>query len=308
MTLRLGVLTDSNSHLNLVLNLLNKTEYEVVCTALSPNATAPLRTDLDAWVVSIDEHCDNADKLIAWLEDIEFPTVIADVGRSSEPLTNEYAQRFAMRILDCLAERGDASLSAPRHLWVLAASAGGPEAVCEFLSKLPEKLDSVAFLYVQHIDQKALPPLVQSLKRKSHLRVELCAGNRRVTSGCIYVALPESEFDLTASGNLLDLKRPWKGIYAPSINQAVGKIAARGRFQTGAIFFSGMGNDGVEAVRLLKAKGAPVWSQSSETCVVDSMPSSIRSVVNVDFTGSPGELARHFAAEFAEKPELQKSV
>lgn len=295
MACKLGVLADSSELLGNVIGLLKLTQNEIVTTALSHQVHAPLNTDLDAWVVSIEEHNDAAEALINWLEESDIPTIFADANRKGEQYTDEQARRFSLKLLDCLAQSKKAERQGyPSQIWLLAASAGGPEAVCEFLRTLPP-MEDIAFFYIQHIDQSAMPSLVSALKQNSPMTVELCDSYKALQSGSIYVAMPNNEFDLTESGNIVEVDRAWKGKYLPSINQAVAKLASRRGTATGAIFFSGMGDDGIEAVGLLKAAGAPVWIQSPASCIVDSMPASIQTTVKVDFCGTPSELALNFA-------------
>ena len=41
------------------------------------------------------------------------------------------------------------------------------------------------------------------------------------------------------------------------------------------VILTGMGSDGKEGSRMLKAKGATIWSQDEESCVVYGMPQAI---------------------------------
>ncbi|MFT7559894.1 MAG: chemosensory pili system protein ChpB (putative protein-glutamate methylesterase) [Flavobacteriales bacterium] len=291
LALKLGVLADSSTHLSLVLALLGKSQHKIECSIVSSEAVLPLRTDIDAWVVSLEHHTDHADALISWLEDLNFPMAIADIGRSEEGTGDEYARRFAVKVEDCISHYDrKPNLDAPKNLWVLAASAGGPEAVRDFFSALPAGLSSLAFIYVQHIDEHALPVLKSSLQRMTDMNVEICEGSNAVEAGKIYIAKPSSELSLTVSGNIIELNVPWKGPYSPSVNQVVAKVASANQYESGAIFFSGMGDDGVESVRLLQMSGAKIWSQSADSCIVDSMPKSVLTKVEADFIGTPKEL------------------
>lgn len=307
MACRLGVLSDNARVLGNLVSLLKLTKNEVVQTRLLEDAQLPLALDVDAWVVSIDEHEDKAESLINWLEDNDVATIIADAG--NDTVNGELAQRLSIKILDCLAQKEHLPGSQrPDQLWLLAASAGGPEAVCEFLKCLPNDLGNIAFIYVQHIDQSALPSLLAAVAKNSSLKIELCDAYRVIRGGSLYVAQPDTEFELTESGNIVDQGRPWKGPYRPSINQVVGKFSAHKAHHKGAIFFSGMGDDGIESVRLLKASGSPIWIQSAETCVVDSMPVSIEALVKVDQVGSPAQLAEKFTQLIGRASPEKQSV
>jgi chemosensory pili system protein ChpB (putative protein-glutamate methylesterase) len=69
------------------------------------------------------------------------------------------------------------------------------------------------------------------------------------------------------------------------------RVAERYANRSGAIVFSGMGDDGVEGCRAVVAHGGTVWAQEAESCLVSSMPDHVRAAGLASFSGSPELLA-----------------
>ena len=92
--------------------------------------------------------------------------------------------------------------STANRLILIGASAGGPAALVEILSALPEVF-SPAVVIVQHIDQLFAPGLVKWLKGHSKLPVRLAYEGDSVSSGSVLVAGSER------SSCLQEFPRTW---------------------------------------------------------------------------------------------------
>lgn len=179
----------------------------------------------------------------------------------------------------------------PQRVWVLGASAGGPVAVKAFLDSLPAEIP-VAFVLAQHIDPKMLESLANSLVRHNGFRIRIGRPGEPLKYGEIVVAPCDSEITFDEKCCVLQTGRPWEGPYAPSIDQVINNVANRFGKQSGAILFSGMGNDGSIAAPQMAQKGGQVWAQTAETCAVSSQPDSVRNTGCVHYSASPELLAR----------------
>lgn len=68
---------------------------------------------------------------------------------------------------------------------------------------------------------------------------------------------------------------PREALYKPSANVLVSSVAEGvGRRALGVIL-TGMGNDGMEGIKVLKSKGGRALAQSDSSCVVYGMPKAI---------------------------------
>ncbi len=176
------------------------------------------------------------------------------------------------------------------HVFVLGSSLGGPEAVKAFLDALPKGLP-VGFVYGQHIDAQFVSVLAQVLGRHSHFKLRIAEQDSALHNGEVLIVPAEKEVTFK-QGAVHVLDRPWPGPYGPSVDQLI--LNTLQHFpRAGVILFSGMGNDGAEAVSQLQHDGVQVWAQSSETCASAAMPDASRETGAVSFSGSPQQLAAH---------------
>lgn len=179
------------------------------------------------------------------------------------------------------------------RVWVLAASLGGPAAVKEFLEYLPDGLP-VAFILAQHIDGGFQKVLSQVLERNTNYNVITDCDNQRMAHGNIYVLSVKHSVTFSEAGTIIPREDPWEGPYSPSIDQVIKEVAERWRGQSGAIVFSGMGEDGNKTVHLMHEYGGLVLAQNQESSANSSMPDAIRDTGCVVFSGNPQQLAYQF--------------
>ena len=291
---RLGILSDASSQLGFLVNVIRQSEEcEVVCTALTATHEAPLRTDIDAWLVSLVEHSERAEELILWLNEQDIPTVVDDSSGHQSTRDIKSAEWYAAKVRNCLLSQNAALTggSLPERVWVIGASTGGPEAVSSFLSRLGESAKRNAYFYAQHIDEFAWPSLIETIGNHSDLRLKFCDDGDRIEAGTLYLVSPEREFEITENHQIVSTGRAWNGQYKPSINQVIAKIARVFGPKSGALIFSGMGDDGSESLRLLQAAGGKVYVQSPQSCTIDSMPVEALKTDCVSATGTSKELA-----------------
>ncbi len=199
--------------------------------------------------------------------------------------------------------RETASENAPGqmvNLWVLGASLGGPLAVREFLSKLPEDLP-VAFILAQHIGASHLDLLAEQLDRVTPLRVSVASVGQVLKHQEVVLAPVDHRIEIDTLSRITFKKKMQRSIYSPSIDFVMQDMARRYGKKCGAIIFSGMGNDGEQGCHAIAASGGDVWAQDAESCVISSMPDNARKTGHVSFNGTPEELAAALVKRFKDK-------
>lgn len=177
-----------------------------------------------------------------------------------------------------------------QQVWLLAASLGGPQAVKAFLDALPHGLP-LGFIYAQHIDAHFEERLPQAVGRHSQWTVRLVREGDFVRAGEVVVAPIEHELRFADNSQLQLLQTPWPGPYNPSIEQMMRNLAQHFGSACGVIVFSGMGDDGSQAVAYMQRQGAQVWAQSAASCACSSMPDSVRATGISILSSSPQGLA-----------------
>lgn len=183
---------------------------------------------------------------------------------------------------------------AARTVWVLGASVGGPNAVKQFLAALPENTP-VSFILVQHIGRNFVLPLARQLDRASAFHVMPAQRELLLREQQVMVA-PVEECLVIADGGRVDLQPDdEQRSYKPSIDQIMAEVARHYGSRSGAIIFSGMGQDGARGCRVMAACGGVIWAQDTESCLISSMPEHARATGMVSLSGSPEVLARKLA-------------
>ena len=202
--------------------------------------------------------------------------------------------------------------SLPDFVWVLGASTGGPEAVKSFLDHLPRDL-SVAFIYAQHIDP-GCEVMLSSLGRHCHFSVKLCQEMMLPQKGDVIIVPTNHSLSVGVNGAIMPDKTAWNSPYTPHINSVIAKVCRAYQHRSGVIIFSGMQDDGAESIADLQSTlspfghlcSPPVWVQSPTSCVSSSMPEAALATGNVDFQGSPKELARRMSRFIRFRPKVDR--
>lgn len=181
-----------------------------------------------------------------------------------------------------------------RHVWVLGASLGGPEAVKRFLKALPEDVPA-AFILAQHLGANFISLLAEQLDRHTPLEVLTPREGHVLRHQQVLVSPVNQRVWINSIGALELENIADETPYTPSIDRVVSDVARRYGQRAGAIIFSGMGDDGALGCYEMGNLGGQIWTQSAETCVVSSMPDHVRRVCGADYTGAPEQLAHNLA-------------
>lgn len=182
---------------------------------------------------------------------------------------------------------------------VLGASIGGPDAVREFLSHLPQRLPATIIL-VQHLGSEFVDLMVSQLAKSSALPVRIPGRAERAVHGEVLVVPSGSDIVLAQDGQVT-LKVP-EGQTSPdpSINRTLAMAAeVYGALATG-IIFSGMASRVADGAAEIASRGGEVWVQDPESCVVSKMVDEVIAAGVVRFTGSPQALAHQLVAHLQE--------
>ncbi|MCX7823681.1 MAG: chemotaxis response regulator protein-glutamate methylesterase [Syntrophobacterales bacterium] len=160
-------------------------------------------------------------------------------------------------------------------LVAIGISTGGPNALSQVIPALPKDLPSPV-LIVQHMPPIFTQSLANSLNEKSSLRVKEAEDQEELQQGFVYIAPGGKQMKISPKDNskyvIIITDDPPENNCKPSVDYLFRSIA---NYYTGrviAVIMTGMGNDGVMGLRLLKRKGARVIAQDEATSVVFGMP------------------------------------
>lgn len=164
----------------------------------------------------------------------------------------------------------------PSRVVAIGISTGGPNALEYMLSKIP--LDFAGcFLVAQHMPEGFTEMLAKRLDHSSMIHVRearsgdalvagqalICPGNRHLSvrrAGTGHIAVVSDSARVNG--------------HRPSADVLFRSVAKEFGDRSIALLMTGMGDDGVEAIRAVKDAGGLTLAQDSSSCVVDSMPRS----------------------------------
>jgi two-component system chemotaxis response regulator CheB len=164
---------------------------------------------------------------------------------------------------------------APRQVIAIASSTGGPSALMEVFSRLPENA-KFAIVIAQHMPDKFTRTFAERLDRRSALRVAEASDYDVVGEGMGFVCPGRQcmELEMPSKGPLRLRVHPpdERDRYVPSADRLLTSVAhAVGKKAIGVIL-TGMGDDGVQGARAILDAGGVVVAESETTAVVYGMP------------------------------------
>jgi two-component system chemotaxis response regulator CheB len=157
---------------------------------------------------------------------------------------------------------------------VIGASTGGPPALQQIIPILPKDLDR-ALLVVQHMPLGFTRSLAERLAARSRLPVKEAEEGEMVQPGRVLIAPAGRHLKVRRRGSVVRVvldDEPQEALHRPSVDVLMASVAkAYGARATG-LLLTGMGADGVEGLRAIRAAGGVTLVESEETCVIFGMP------------------------------------
>lgn len=202
--------------------------------------------------------------------------------------------RFALK-----AARFDAAPA--EYVVAITASTGGPRALAELIPALPTGLGA-AVLVVQHMPRGFTESLARRLDRLSPFRVAEGRDGELILADSVLIApggrhMVTTVSDRGARVTLHDDLPRWG--MRPSADPLFESVARDFGARAMGIVLTGMGRDGAEGLRLLRAAGAYAIVQDRASSVVFGMPLFAQRHAGADAVASlrdiPGIVARRLA-------------
>ncbi len=153
----------------------------------------------------------------------------------------------------------------------VAASTGGPAALHRVLSELPRDFP-VPLLVVQHIALGFGQGFATWLGTAGPLPVKVAEDGELLRPGHVYLAPDDRHLGLHAEGRVeVSRAAPVNG-FRPSATWLFRSVARAHGARSLAVVLTGMGQDGLEGVRELRAAGGYVLAQDEPSSIVYGMP------------------------------------
>lgn len=157
------------------------------------------------------------------------------------------------------------------RLVAVAASTGGPAALQRILIDLPGDF-SAPILVVQHIAHGFMGGLADWLNASCDLHVKIAEHGEPVVKHTVFLAPDDRHLGVGADARIVVRNAPPVNGFRPSGTYLFESVAGAYGAAVAAVILTGMGADGVEGLKAVKAAGGHVLAQDEASSVVYGMP------------------------------------
>ena len=187
------------------------------------------------------------------------------------------------------------------YLVAVGASAGGLEALKEFLLHYPSDLTNTSIIIAQHLDPSLKSMMAHLLSSETTMQVIEAVDGAALQPNVVYIAPPNS--DITVVKNKIQLAKPFNETGSkPSIDILFTSAAAAFKNRAIAVVLSGTIDDGSEGIIAISKAGGYVLAQSAATAKFDSMPNAAIATELVNEVLAPKDMGQAIA-RYMDHPE-----
>ena len=164
-----------------------------------------------------------------------------------------------------------------KKLVVIGTSTGGPQALQSVITRLPGDLPC-GVVVVQHMPAGFTKSLADRLNSISEIAVKEAENDEIIKAGQVYIAPGNFHLriaPIAGNGRKIVLSQePPVGNHRPAVNVMFDSAAQFGHDLV-SVIMTGMGSDGCEGMKKIKAHGGYSIAQNEESCVVYGMPKAV---------------------------------
>jgi len=163
-------------------------------------------------------------------------------------------------------------------LLAIGTSTGGPVALQKILTQFPQDFP-LPIIMIQHMPATFTHAFANRLNSLCKINVKEASDGDIIKPGCAYLAPGGRQMIIAGTENAPKIKiiddNSAKITFKPSVDVSFGSAAKIFGGNVLGVILTGMGADGREGSRMLKAKGATIWAQDEQSCVVYGMPQAV---------------------------------
>ncbi len=190
-----------------------------------------------------------------------------------------------------------ASGAGSSKLVAIGTSTGGPQALQSVITRLPGDLPC-GVVVVQHMPPGFTKSLANRLDSLSKVSVKEAEDGDVIEPGHVYIAPGNYHMRVASEGSKRKIvlsQDPPVGNHRPAVNVLYDSVAPVGKNLV-AVIMTGMGCDGTEGMKKIKAQGGYSIAQDESTSVVYGMPKSVVDAGLADEVRPVTDIARAIVA------------
>ncbi|MCF6300834.1 MAG: chemotaxis protein CheB [Proteobacteria bacterium] len=263
--------------------------------------------DVNVFIINLSENCQNIDDVVEKISKTDAQIIFNDAmitnglagwnkNRWIRHLLNKIDEShnlFPDEVLDNNSSTEQVRLDefGVEHVWILAASIGGPEALVKFFGEF-EGDEPILFIVVQHMDKEFMHMMEKQLNKNNSIEVKLAEFGVQVAPG-LALLIPVDEGVLIRQDGKVDIKDIVnQSITTPCIDDICMDFIDN-LSQLNMAIFSGMATDGVKGAINVHGNGGKIITQSANSCVVSAIAQEIRDRNYSLFDGDPVAMAKY---------------
>ena len=160
----------------------------------------------------------------------------------------------------------------------IGTSTGGPVALQQLLVQLPKDFP-LPIILIQHMPATFTSAFASRLNTLCKISIKEASSGDILKPGHAYLAPGGKQMIIDGTENAAKLRiledNSERIAFKPSVDISFASAAKVFGGNVLGVILTGMGADGRDGSRLLKSKGATIWSQDEESCVVYGMPQAV---------------------------------
>jgi len=166
----------------------------------------------------------------------------------------------------------------------LGTSTGGPVALSQILPKLPKNFP-IPIVVVQHMPPGFTRPLAERLNAASQIEVVEGTNGLKLAPGTAVIAPAGQQLRLRRVGSAVEVVLSAdtdKSLHVPSVDIMAAAVGETFGSAALGVILTGMGHDGVDGLKVIKAAHGFIIGQDEATSVVYGMPRAAAAAGLVD--------------------------
>jgi two-component system chemotaxis response regulator CheB len=158
-------------------------------------------------------------------------------------------------------------------LVAIGCSTGGPPALQHLFQSLP--VLPVPFVVAQHMPSTFTRLFAERVNKLTEYDVKEANDGETLVPGTVYIAPGGMQSEVRRVGEALQIRvfaASATDLYAPSVDRLLKTASEACGEKMIAVIMTGMGDDGAEAIAVVRERGGKTIAESSETAIIFGMP------------------------------------